>query len=71
MIKIILLSKNKNNVIKYISNTCPLLWTNNKSEAKTFMSEGEMNLELSYHEDILNKMAKQLGLSYYKEYIND
>ena len=71
MTKFILFSKNKNNDVKYISNTCPLLWTNNKSEAKTFMSEGELNLELSYHKDILNKMENQLGLTYHKEYIND
>lgn len=67
MEKIILLSKNRDNNIKYISNTSPLLWTDNKSEAKIFRSKGEINLDLSFHVDILNKMINELGLKLYSE----
>ena len=67
--KFILLSKNKNGDKRYISNTSPLLWTDNKSEAKIFRSEGEMMLDLSAHRDILQKMVNELGLIYYLEQV--
>lgn len=69
MMNYILFTKNKNNNIKYISNTSPLLWTNNKFEAKKFRSKEEINLDLYSHVNILNKMEKELGLKLYLESI--
>lgn len=59
----ILLSKLQDNSISYISNTSPLLWTDNKSEAKVFRSIGEIDTDLYEHRNSLEKMKKELGIN--------
>ena len=60
--KYIVLSKNLDKEIKYISNTSPLLWTDDRNKAKIFISEGSIMTDLYDHLDTLNKMCKELGL---------
>ena len=69
--KYVVLSKSKDNNIKYISNTSPLLWTDNKNKAKIFRNEGEILTDLSYHQESLEKMKKELGLEFESEEIYD
>ena len=69
MSKYIILSKSKDNTIKYISNTSPLLWTDNKSEAKIFRNEGEIITDLSVHKESLDKMEKELNVKFELESI--
>jgi hypothetical protein len=58
----IISASNKDNIIKYISNISPLLWTNDRTKAKTFRSKGELIMDLTWHIDSLEKMEKELGL---------
>jgi len=62
--KYIIYSVDKNSIIRYISNTSPLLWTVNKNEAKIFNSQGEIDADLAEHAASLEKMGKELGLEY-------
>lgn len=66
----IIYSLSKNNEKKYISNTSPLLWTDDKSKAKIFRSEGEIQTDLSYHAKSLEKMNKELGLVLHSEVLS-
>ena len=68
--KYIILSKSKDNSIKYISNTSPLLWTDNKNNAKIFRNEGEILTDLSYHKESLEKMKNELDLEFETEEIS-
>ncbi len=67
--KYIILSKSKDNTIKYISNTSPLLWTDKKENAKIFRSEGEIITDLSSHMESLRRMEKELQLEFKTEMI--
>ena len=60
--KYIVLSKSEDNSIRYVSNTSPLLWTNDKNKAKLFMSINEIKLDLYTHMESLEKMKKELKL---------
>jgi hypothetical protein len=62
--KYIIYSVDKNNIIRYISNTSPLLWTVDKNDAKIFNSQGEIDADLAEHAASLEKMGKELGLEY-------
>lgn len=62
--KYIIYSVDKNNIIRYISNTSPLLWTVDKNKAKIFNSQGEIDADLAEHAVSLEKMGKELGLEY-------
>ena len=63
-------SLSQNNEKKYISNTSPLLWTDDQSKAKIFRSEGEIEIDLSCHKTSLEKMIKELGLVFQTEIIS-
>lgn len=65
----IILSRSEDNSVSYISNTSPLLWTDNKSEAKIFRSEGEIMTDLSDHKESLDKMEKELNIKFEMEQI--
>lgn len=67
--KYIILSRAMDNTKKYISNTSPLLWTDNKNNAKIFRSEGEILTDLSCHKESLDKMKKELNLEFETERI--
>ncbi len=69
MSKYIILSKSEDNSVSYISNTSPLLWTDNKSEAKIFRNEGEIITDLSVHKESLDKMEKELNVKFELESI--
>lgn len=62
--KYIIYSVDKNSIIRYISNTSPLLWTVDKNKAKIFNSQGEIDADLAEHAASLEKMGKELGLEY-------
>lgn len=64
MKKYIILSRDKDNNIKYISNTSPLLWTDDINKAKIFRSEGEILNDLNEHMIALEKMSKELNLRF-------
>jgi hypothetical protein len=64
MKKYIILSRDKDNNIKYISNTSPLLWTDDINKAKIFRSEGEILNDLNEHMMALEKMSKELNLRF-------
>jgi hypothetical protein len=55
-------SLSKNNEKRYISNTSPLLWTDDKNKAKIFRSEGEIESDLVEHTNSLEKMINNLEL---------
>ena len=63
-------SLSQNNEKKYISNTSPLLWTDDQSKAKIFRSKGEIEIDLSCHKTSLEKMIKELGLVFQTEIIS-
>lgn len=67
--KYIILSESTDNVIKYISNTSPLLWTDDKNKAKIFRSEGEILTDLYCHKESLDKMEKELNLKFKMEMV--
>ena len=62
--KYIILSKSQDNDIRYISNTSPLLWTDNKEKAKIFISENQIQLDLFNHMESLEQMKKGLNLQF-------
>ncbi len=64
MKKYIILSRDKDNNVKYISNTSPLLWTDDINKAKIFRSEGEILNDLNEHMMALEKMSKELNLRF-------
>lgn len=64
MKKYIILSRDKDNNVKYISNTSPLLWTDDINKAKIFRSEGEILNDLNEHMIALEKMSKELNLRF-------
>ena len=68
--KYIILSKSLDNSIKYISNISPLLWTDNKEEAKIFRNESEILTDLSYHTESLEKLKKELDIEFEVEIIS-
>ena len=68
--KYIILSKSLDNSIKYISNISPLLWTDNKEEAKIFRNESEILTDLSYHTESLEKMKTELDIEFEVEIIS-
>ena len=55
-------SLSKDNEKRYISNTSPLLWTDDKNKAKIFRSEGEIKSDLAEHTNSLEKMINNLEL---------
>ena len=58
MKNLIICSKSKEN-IRYISNTSPLLWTDNISNAKKFMSENEIFIDLAPHKKSLELLTRE------------
>ena len=62
--KYVVLSKSKDNDIKYISNISPLLWTDNRNNAKIFRSESEINSDLYDYVESLKLMKKELNLEF-------
>jgi len=70
MKKYIILSKSKSDNIRYVFNTDPLLWTDDKNKAKIFTSESEILTDLYNHMGSLDKMNKELGLTFEMEVIS-
>lgn len=63
-------STDLDNNVSYISNVSPLLWTNNKNEAKVFVSENDVYSNLLDYDTNLVKMGKKLGLEFKIEEIS-
>ena len=60
----IVLSRDLDNNISYISNISPLLWTDKKDKAKIFSSEEEVYTNLIDYDNNLVKMGKKMGLEF-------
>ena len=67
--KYILYAMSKTGNVSYLSNISPLLWTNEKSNAKKFNSKNELIMDIAWHGDSLEMMAKELGLKFEVEEI--
>lgn len=60
MKNLIIALKNKE-TIRYISNISPLLWTDDIKNAKKFISENEISIDLSSHKKSLELLTKEVN----------